>query len=161
MSHEPVPVVVPPGVGASIPGPAGGLLTWKARGIETGGALTAFENTVAPFDGPPLHVHADVDETWFVLEGVLRFRFDDDLQPAPAGTYVFVPRGQAHCFQNVGTDPARILITFTPAGMESFFEEVAALAPGAGGQAAWGPIAARAGMTIVGPPLAVSHPRPA
>ena len=53
------PVVVGPGEGTSIPGPAGGLLTWKARGADTAGAFTAFENTVAPLDGPPLHRHAD------------------------------------------------------------------------------------------------------
>ena len=92
-----------------------------------------------------------------MLEGALRFRFDDDVRSAPQGSYVVVPRGQAHCFQNVGAEHAHILVTFVPAAMESFFEEVAALPPGSG-QADWAPIAASAGMTIVGPPLSVSHP---
>lgn len=58
-------------------GPAGGPLTFKVRGTQTDGALTAFENVIAPGDGPPLHVHANDDEAWYVLDGELRFRLDD------------------------------------------------------------------------------------
>lgn len=44
-----------PGEGPTVQGPVGGPLTFKARGEQTGGALTAFENVIAPGDGPPLH----------------------------------------------------------------------------------------------------------
>jgi oxalate decarboxylase/phosphoglucose isomerase-like protein (cupin superfamily) len=41
---------------------------------------------------------------------------------------VFVPQGTPHCFQNVTAAPARILVMFTPAGMEHFFDRFAELA---------------------------------
>lgn len=151
-------VSVGPGEGTGVRGPVGGPLTFKVRGEQTGGRLTAFENVIPPGEGPPLHRHADADETWQVLEGELRFRLDDDLRHAPAGTFVFVPRGVPHCFQNAGGDPARILVIFTPAGMERFFDRMATLPEGSDMREALRAIGPGSGMEVLGPPLAVSHP---
>lgn len=160
MSGDVLPaVVVAPGEGTTIEGPAGGPLAFKVRGEATGGALTAFENVIAPGDGPPLHVHGGEDEAWYVLEGRVRFRLGDRLEHAPAGTFVFVPRGVPHCFQNDGEQPARILVLFTPAGMERFFDAFARLPDGASPREAFATIGGAVGMEVVGPPLAVSHPR--
>jgi hypothetical protein len=59
----PVPFVVAPGDGMTVQGPAGGPLTFKARGEQTDAALTVFENVIAPGDGPPLHTHAGEDKS--------------------------------------------------------------------------------------------------
>ena len=72
-----------------IEGPVGGPLNFKARGEQTNGALTVFENTVAPGEGPPLHVHAKEDESGYVLDGELRFSLADTVRGAPAGSFVF------------------------------------------------------------------------
>jgi quercetin dioxygenase-like cupin family protein len=149
-----VAVVVAPGAGETVEGPAGGPLTFKVRGEQTGGALTAFENVIAPGDGPPLHVHASEDEAWYVLEGELRFRLGPDIASAPAGSFVFVPRGTPHCFQNADQQPARILVLFTPAGIERFFDHFAALP--AFDPSAFATLGRPVGMEIVGPPLRVS-----
>ncbi len=146
-------VVTPPGSGPTIQGPAGGPLTFKCRGEQTGGRLTALENLIAPGDGPPLHVHANEDEAWYVLEGSLRFRLGDEHADAPTGTFVFVPRGTPHCFQNPGDTPTRILVLFTPAGMERFFDRFAALPAGPPDPAAFGALGEAVGMQVVGPPL--------
>jgi quercetin dioxygenase-like cupin family protein len=138
-----------------VQGPAGGPLTFKARGDQTGGSLTVVENVIAPGDGPPLHVHAREDEAWWVIEGTLRFRLGEERAQAPAGTFVFVPRTVPHAFQNVGEAPARILVLFTPAGMERFFDAVATMTAGPGAFASAG---READMDVVGPPLAVSEP---
>ena len=144
-------VALGPGEGATIEGPAGGPLTFKVRGEQTGGSLTAFENVIAPGDGPPLHTHADEDEAWYVIHGTLRFRLGDTHADAPAGSFVFVPRGTPHAFTNAGSEPARILVLFTPSGMERFFDRFAQLP--AFDPAAFGTLGAEAGMTVVGPPL--------
>lgn len=34
-----------------------------------------------------------------------------------------MPRGTVHRFQNQGTEAMRMILTFTPAGIEKFFEE--------------------------------------
>ena len=158
MSDRPVPFAVGPGGGPTIQGPAGGPLTFKARGEQTGGALTVFENVIAPRDGPPLLTHAGEDESWYVLEGELRFRLGDDIASVGAGSFVFVPRGTPHCFQNAGAVPARIIVMFTPSGMERFFDRFAALPAGPVGPDAFRSIGAGTGMDVVGPPMSVTHP---
>jgi glyoxylate utilization-related uncharacterized protein len=112
------------------------------------------ENVIAPGDGPPLHTHANEDESWYVLEGDLRFRLGSELRGAPAGSFVFVPRGTPHCFQNVGRQDARILVMFTPSGMERFFDRFASLPSGANIPEAFRSIGREVGMEVVGPPLA-------
>jgi mannose-6-phosphate isomerase-like protein (cupin superfamily) len=47
------------------------------------------------------------DEVWYVLEGELLFRLDTKTASAPAGAFVFVPRGTRHCFQIIGEQPAK------------------------------------------------------
>jgi quercetin dioxygenase-like cupin family protein len=158
MSERAAPIAVRPGEGSTIQGPAGGPLTYKVRGEQTDGSLTVFENLIAPGDGPPLHVHASEDESWYVIKGQLRFRLDEEMYRAPAGSFVFVPRGTRHCFQNVGGQPARILVMFTPSGMERFFDRFAALPEGSDLPGAFASIGRDVGMEVVGPPLSRSHP---
>jgi mannose-6-phosphate isomerase-like protein (cupin superfamily) len=158
MLERAVAYAVEPGQGETIQGPVGGPLTFKARGAQTGGELTLFENVIAPGDGPPLHTHASEDESWYVLEGHVRFRLGDELRDATVGSFVFGPRGTPHCFQNSGAVPARIIIIFTPSGMERFFDRFAALPQGSGVLAAFASIGRELGLEVVGPPLAISHP---
>ncbi len=152
------PVVLEAGEGETVQGPAGGPLTFKVRGAQTGGTLTAFENVVAPGDGPPLHAHEREGESWYIVEGSLRFKLDSDIRRAPAGTFVHVPPGTPHCFQNVGDTPARILVLFAPAGMEGFFDRFVELAPGQVDPSAFATLGRDVGMEVLGPPLSVSDP---
>ena|ERR671924_288587 len=39
------------------------------------------------------------------------------------GGYAHVPRGTVHSFRNTAETPSRILVGFTPAGIEGFFRE--------------------------------------
>ncbi len=131
-------------------------MAFKLRGEHSGGRLTVLETVVAPGEGPPLHTHANEDETLYVIEGEVRFKLGDDLQSGGVGAFVFVPRGTPHTFQNVGDGQARMLVSFTPSGMEGFFDGFAELeAPGPEGFAR---IGAEVGMAVVGPPLARSDP---
>ena len=155
----PDPRVLEPGAGDSLPHQLGGSVTFKVCGAETNGAFFAFETEVAAGEGPPLHVHANEEEILYVLDGDARVRVGDDIQTAPTGAFVFVPRGVPHCFQAVGERPARILIVFTPSGMERFFSGLSeAIAQGLNPKEAFRVNGEAAGMTVVGPPLAESHP---
>lgn len=148
------PIAKGPGEGETIANPLGGPLTFKARAAETGGALTAFESVALPGEGPPLHRHEAESELVYVLEGRLRFRLDDEERDAPAGAFVFIPKGVAHTWQNVGETDARLLVAFTPAagGMEDFFDRAAA--ENATGPTAFSEFAGNSGMKLLGPPLA-------
>jgi mannose-6-phosphate isomerase-like protein (cupin superfamily) len=129
-----------------------------ARAENTGGSFALLVHTIPPNGGPPLHIHAREDEMWWVLEGQLRFKADNEIFRAPAGSFVFVPRGTPHCLQNVGNSPARYLEMFTPAGMERFFEELNQQPAGTLSPESYRSIAERAWMKVVGPPLSESDP---
>ena len=139
--------------GEQMPGPAGGPLTLKARAETTNGSVTAFENIVAPGQGPGLHLHVREDEMYYVLGGELVFQTGERRFDAPTGAFVFIPRGTPHCFANLTHDPARILVLFTPAGMERFFEAHAALPPGPVDPDTLRQIARAAWMEPLGPPM--------
>jgi quercetin dioxygenase-like cupin family protein len=147
--------------GEALDTPIGALITFKARGEQTGGALTAFESVAAPGEGPPFHRHLSQDETIYVLEGTIRVRLGEEVHQAPVGSFVFMPRGVPHAWQNVGEDSARLLVVFTPsaAGMERFFGRAAELNDETRAAEGFARFAADAGMEVLGPPLAQSHPR--
>jgi quercetin dioxygenase-like cupin family protein len=156
MSEEATPAIVGPGEGTTIEGPVGGPMTYKLRPEQSGGRQTAFEMRIAPGEGPPLHKHANEDETFYVIEGRLRFKLGEEIGQASEGSFVFVPRGTQHCFQNVGSEMARILVSFTPSGMEGFFDRFAQLEEA--DPEAFARLGREVGMDIVGPPLAESDP---
>ena len=145
-----------PGEGGTLVNPVGGHVVFKVRGEQSDGAFTALETIVAPGEGPPLHTHANEDETLFVIEGEVRFRIGDEVHTGHAGAFVFVARHTPHAFQNAGDTTARLLVSFSPAGMERFFDAFAALEQR--DAAAFVRLGAEVGMTVVGPPLAQTAP---
>ena len=57
----------------------------------------AFADALAPVgSSPPMHIHHDEDEAWYLLEGRMRFRCGDDELLAEPGSFVFAPRGIPH-----------------------------------------------------------------
>ena len=143
--------VVQPGAGLALRGRVVGPLDLMLTGAQTGGAVTALENVVAPGAGPPLHLHVAQDETWRVLAGTVRFRIGDEVTVAGAGAWAYVPRGVAHCYENVGERDAVLAVLFTPAGMERFFVELSRLDPNDVGPDTIATLAAPDGMIVLGP----------
>jgi len=97
----------------------GVLATVKAAGDATGGRSAVIEH-LAPRDaGSPLHVHTREDEWFYVTEGELTFWVGGRVIEAPAGSFVYGPRGVPHTF-TVTSAEARFLIVVQPAGFENF-----------------------------------------
>ena len=136
-----------------IRGPAGGPARILARASETSGAITVVENIVGPGQGPPKHLHDAEDELFYVMSGHLHVLAGEETLEAPAGSLVFIAKQTPHVFQNTSTEPAKLLVLFTPAGMEGFFEGIAALPAGPPDPQVMREIAAGVGMQVVGPPL--------
>ena len=78
-------------------------------------------------DGPPLHVHHETEEAFYILEGEVEITVGPTTVRAVAGGFVLIPRETPHTFKNGGSKPARILTIFSPAGFEQFFIQVAAV----------------------------------
>ncbi len=60
-------------------------------------------------------------EYYYVLEGALEIMDGSETFAAPAGTFVTIPKGALHHFKNVGTETAKMLLLFTPGGVEGMF----------------------------------------
>ena len=88
------------------------------RSEHSDGALSVMENRMpAGAPGPPLHHHA-FDEAFYVLEGELTFKVEEEIVTAGPGECAFAPRGIVHTLANLSDAPARYLLICTPAGFE-------------------------------------------
>jgi mannose-6-phosphate isomerase-like protein (cupin superfamily) len=74
---------------------------------------------------PPVHVHHDTDEGFYVLAGTFGFLLDGQRLEAHAGTHVLVPTGHPHTFWNAGAETASCLIILSPSGFEQYFRDLA------------------------------------
>lgn len=116
-SHEPLDVLGEP----CLP---------KLTGADTDGAVAVMHLTVPKLFGPPLHRHSREDEWFYVLDGKLTFEVDGQRFAGEAGSSAFAPRGTVHAYQNFHDEAAHILVMVTPAGLDQFFQDVAALNKG-------------------------------
>lgn len=125
---------------------------FKAVGQGTGGRFDFMVGPVAYLSGPPLHVHAEQDDTFFVLEGVLAVQVGDQVVDVRPGDFATVPPGVPHTFDNLRGDqgPVVTINLMTPGGLHAFFTERARMGPGDGSARR---LAERYGMTVVGPTL--------
>jgi quercetin dioxygenase-like cupin family protein len=96
----------------------------------TGGAVLVWELTLAPSGHvPSRHRHPNQEESFTVLDGLMRFRVGRRHVTAGPGETTRVAPGTVHHFANPGSVPARVLVETTPAlGMEALLEVAAAMA---------------------------------
>ena len=126
--------------------------TFKVSAGDTRHSLFAMEHHSTIHGGPPLHVHREADEFWYVLAGEYVIEVGGQQFQARGGDCVLGPRGVPHRWAFVGQSPGRLLITFTPAGrMEDFFGRPRTSNAYADDPALY----QRFGMELLGPPLPV------
>lgn len=80
--------------------------------------------------GAEPHVHREHVDAFYVLEGELAFRLGPELEPviAPAGTFVAVPPGVVHGFDNDSSAAVRFLNFHAPSG--GFADYLRGIKPG-------------------------------
>ncbi len=124
MAEEPRAFVVMPGQGRLLD--LGGFeMRVKADGGNTDGVVSVLEATEPPGFGPPIHVHHDAAEAFYVLEGEYVMHLDGEEFRCPAGSFIFIPLGVPHGFR-VGDLPRRNLNFYFPASMTGYFDDLAA-----------------------------------
>ena len=75
--------------------------------------------TIAPHrHGPPSHVHRTEDDAFFILDDEMTFLLGEEETVAGAGTFVLVPPGVEHTFENRTGSPVRMLNVHAPAGFD-------------------------------------------
>ena len=102
----------------------GVLATIKASTQTTEGRVAVIEHRAPQGAGSPLHVHRNEDEWFYVTEGALTFWVGGRVIDAPAGSFVYGPRGVPHTF-TVTSPEARFLLVAEPAGFEGFMRALA------------------------------------
>lgn len=124
-----------------------------ATSAQTSGEFTLLQTQSEPAAfGPPLHLHRDAAEAFYVLEGEYLMYIEDQQTLCPAGTFVYVPRSTPHTFKVVSAGPGKKLNLFTPAAMTEYFEDLAnAQASGSVTPELLNEIAERSHMEVLGP----------
>jgi len=149
MSDATGAIVLRPGEGRSIP--LGTFaMSLKADAAATAGAFTLLEASEPPNFGPPMHIHHNCAEAFYVLEGEYRIFIAGREFSCPAGSFIYIPMGIEHGFR-VADRPSRKLNLYTPAAMEGYFEELGAALARHAATDELDAIAARNGMEIAGP----------
>jgi mannose-6-phosphate isomerase-like protein (cupin superfamily) len=99
-------------------------MTVKAEAEETGGIMSVLEADEPAGFGPPLHVHEDADEVFYVLSGEYLIYVAEEEFCCPEGSFIFIPKGVRHTFR-VGSRQSRKLNIYLPAAMMGYFEKLA------------------------------------
>lgn len=98
------------------------LMTFKARAADTANAFSFMEREMPPGARPtPPHRHGG-PEGFYVLDGTLEFRIEDEVVEGRAGWFVLMPERVAHTFGNTSDQSARLLIIHSPAADPYFAE---------------------------------------
>lgn len=98
---------------------------FKADGAETAQAYSISEWWLEPnTTGPGAHAHPE-DDVFFVLEGTMSLLVGDTWMDAPAGSFVLVPGGTTHDFENRSDARAGIL-NFSSGPFETAMPSIAA-----------------------------------
>jgi quercetin dioxygenase-like cupin family protein len=142
--------VLLPGEGRAID--LGGFqMTVKAGAQDTDSAFSLLEADEPPHFGPPLHIHTDAAEAFYILEGEYIIFLDGEEFSCPAGSFIFIPAGIPHGFR-VGKVASRKLVLYTPSAMLGYFDDLSeAIRNGAADDELVGEIADRYSMEVIGP----------
>jgi quercetin 2,3-dioxygenase len=130
-------------------------IDFKVLSKDTHGALSIIlSSNNFKATGPPIHIHPDFDETFYVTKGEVKFKVGDENLLLKAGDSIFIPRNVPHAFTIISDTPTTFLIVSQPAGrFEDFlraYSKYEKMTPEIATQ-----LMSEHNMQIVGPPLTV------
>lgn len=100
---------------------------FKADGIESRGRFSVSEWWVAPQSaGPGAHSHADNDEIFYVVEGAAAILVGNTWINAEKGSFVMIPAGTVHDFENRTEYRMGLLNIFIPGTFEENMPKILA-----------------------------------
>lgn len=138
------------------PSPLGAsrAMNCKVSAKDTNGGWCSFESLWQTKGGPPLHVHNQQEEWFYVVEGDYVFQIGEEKFRLAAGDSVLAPRQVPHAFAHVRDERGKIVSVFQPAGeIEAFFREYGKLGDASGEQTQQ--FYRAHGLELLGPPLNV------
>lgn len=117
-------IFLPPGGGRSYQaGPMRAV--FKADGAETTDEYCVSEWWLEAGDtGPGAHSHDHNVEIFYVIEGTMSFLAGEQWLDAPAGSFLRIPAGVMHDFENRSSARAGALNVFLPGGFETMMPAI-------------------------------------
>ncbi|QPF76370.1 cupin domain-containing protein [Roseateles sp. DAIF2] len=98
---------------------------FKADDAETARRYSISEWWLEPHtQGPGAHAHEE-DDVFLVIEGVMSFLVGEAWHEAPRGSFVLVPGGVRHDFENRGAQRAGVFNISVPGGFEDAMPAIA------------------------------------
>jgi len=91
-------------------------------GEQTQGRFSVMEAFVNPGEGGPYHVHHREDESFLITEGEMAFYDGEKRTVATTGTFVMCPPGSKRAFRNESETLVKMIIFYTPPGIENMIE---------------------------------------
>jgi glyoxylate utilization-related uncharacterized protein len=90
-------------------------MQWKLEQNSSMGFCSVVEVLMRRGEEPPLHIHKNEEEMYFVIEGNLTYWAGEDKFDVGPGDAVFLPRGTPHCFSvHKESAIARVLLLVWP-----------------------------------------------
>ena len=119
------------------------------------------EMELGPGGHAPLHIHHNIDDSFYLVSGRLAMRCGDESFLVEPGGYVTLPHGVPHTFRVVGGEPAVMLQVHTDVSFLRFIKAVGrpatsrdlADAPPVADLEAAFQAAAETGQPVIGPPM--------
>lgn len=94
-------------------------------GDDTVGRLTVIDYIDYTQGNPPPFTRHDFSEVFTVLQGRLRFQYQEEKPfDVSEGEAITVPANAPHTFWNPETSALRILLSCSPAGLDRFFRDI-------------------------------------
>ena len=101
-------------------------ISFKISTQETGGNFFLFEHSNLLPGGPPLHLHYNQEEWFYVIEGEVLVQIGKKRFQLKPGDSLLAPRKVPHAFTAVGATPAKMHVGYSPADkIEQFFRVTA------------------------------------
>lgn len=93
-----------------------GSIDWLA-GSEVGNSreLSLARLVIHPGRSGDTHLHANCEESIYVIRGEVQCRVGDTIETLGAGSHAVVPRGSVHAIRNAGAVPAELVLGYSAA----------------------------------------------
>ncbi|WP_018620797.1 cupin domain-containing protein [Spirosoma luteum] len=118
-----MPFYIPPTAPLS-PGPGNLDIRTIIHARQTNNQFSNVDVAVAPKQmGPPPHLHQDLDELMYVVEGTATVMIGKEIYEVQAGGWNFRPRRIVHTFWNASDKPLRFIDNYFNQNFEDYLEE--------------------------------------
>jgi mannose-6-phosphate isomerase-like protein (cupin superfamily) len=95
-------------------------------GNQTQNKYSIIEITFPPGEESeiPLHKHGNEALVMHVIEGSFSFRYGKETLEGNKNTVLRFEKDKSHSYRKIGKEQGKLLVTYTPAGLENFFREL-------------------------------------